>query len=197
MTAPDLPHDLPDDLPDDPASGNLDESSNPAPHEAQRDTQSEAQPEPPPEEWPDSPLLNSGPIPATDMAAYSSTLHRVEQLTMASGLLCALAAVKPLGWPLAAGILAGTFLGWLNFRWLASSVSAIGERIANVHSTERGVAVVVRGVGRIFLIALAAYVIFTCSVSGLMGFLAGLAMPVLALMCEAVYEFVAINRRPS
>jgi hypothetical protein len=30
-----------------------------------------------------------------------------------------------------------------------------------------------------------------------MGFLAGLAMPVIAMMCEAVYEFVASNRRSS
>jgi hypothetical protein len=56
---------------------------------------------------------------------------------------------------------------------------------------------VARGVGRILLIGLFAYVIFTCSVHGLMGFLAGLAMPVIAMMCEAVYEFVAINRRSS
>jgi hypothetical protein len=29
------------------------------------------------------------------------------------------------------------------------------------------------------------------------GFLAGLAMPVIALMCEAMYEFVASYRRSS
>ena len=77
----------------------------------------------------------------------------------------------------------------------------VGERIVKVKSRERGAAwgafIVARGVGRILLIALFAYVIFTCSVHGLMGFLAGLAMPVIAMMCEAVYEFVASNRRSS
>jgi hypothetical protein len=97
----------------------------------------------------------------------------------------------------AAGLLFGTLLGWINFRWLAASVNAIGERIVKLKSQEHGAAVVARGVGRIFLMALAAYGIFIYSVPGLVGFLAGLAMPVVALMCEAVYEFVAGNRRSS
>jgi hypothetical protein len=91
----------------------------------------------------------------------------------------------------------GTLLAWINFRWLAASVNAIGERIVKIKSQERGAAVVARGVGRIFLIVLFACVIFTCSVRGLVGYLAGLAMPVVALMCEAVYEFVASIRRSS
>jgi hypothetical protein len=86
-------------------------------------------------------------------------------------------------------------MGWLNFRWLAASVNAIGERIVNVKSRERGASVVIRGVGRIFLIVLVAYAIFAYSPHGLAGFFAGLAMPVVALMCRAMFEFVAINRR--
>jgi hypothetical protein len=131
------------------------------------------------------------------MAGYERTIRRIERMIGAAGLVCALAAVWPLGWALAAGILFGTLVGWINFRWLAASVNAIGERIVNLKSRERGAAVVARGVGRIFLMALAAYVIFICSVPGLMGFLAGLAMPVVAIMCEAVYELVASNRRSS
>jgi hypothetical protein len=103
----------------------------------------------------------------------------------------------PLGWPLAVGVLVGTALGWINFRWLAASVNAIGERIVRAKSPERGAAVVARGVGRIVLIALVAYVIFNWSVRGLVGYLVGLAMPVIALMCEAVYEFFAGYRRLS
>ena len=79
--------------------------------------------------------------------------------------------------------------------------SRLGQRHRRAHcegkSPERGAAIVARGVGRIFLIALVAYVIFTCSLRGLVGFLAGLTMPVIAMMCEAVYEFVASNRRSS
>ena len=96
--------------------------------------------------------------------------------------------IWPLGWAVAAGMLVGTALGWLNFRWLAASVNAIGDRIVKSGSQELGATVMARGVGRIVLIALFAYVIFSYSVRGLMGFLAGVAMPVIAMMCEAVYE---------
>ena len=135
--------------------------------------------------------------PPEEMAAYAETLRRVERITGVAGVACALAAIWPFGWALAGGVAFGSFMGWLNFRWLAASVNAIGERIVNIQNKERGAYVVVRGVGRIFLIALVAYGIFSCSVRGLVGFLAGLAMPVIALMCEAVYEFVAGNRRSS
>ncbi len=147
-----------------------------------------------PEETP--PGLASDASPE-EMLWYGDTVRRIEWLIGAAGIICSAAVAWPLGWPVAAGMLVGSALAWLNFRWLASSVNAIGERIVRVQSRERGAAVVARGVGRIFLIALFAYGIFTCSVRGLVGFLAGLAMPVVAMMCEAVYEFVASIRRSS
>jgi hypothetical protein len=152
---------------------------------------------PRPEDWPESGELGWSEISSREMAAYAGTLRRIEWMIGAAGVLCALAVVWPLGWVPAAGLLFGTLLGWINFRWLAASVNAIGERIVKLKSQEHGAAVVARGVGRIFLMALAAYGIFIYSVPGLVGFLAGLAMPVVALMCEAVYEFVAGNRRSS
>jgi len=157
----------------------------------------ETPPDPQPEDWPESSELGWSDVSSHEMADYRSTLRRIEWMIGVAGVLCALAVVWPLGWVPAAGILFGTLLSAINFRWLADSVNAIGERIVKVKSRERGAAVVVRGVGRIFLMALAAYVIFVCSVRGLVGFLAGLAMPVVAIMCEAVYEFAASNRRSS
>jgi hypothetical protein len=150
-----------------------------------------------PEDWPESQELGWAEISAQEMGSYEATLRRVEWMIVAAGVVSATAVLRPLGWALAVGVLLGTALAWINFRWLAASVNAIGERIVKVRSKERGAAVVMRGVGRIFLIALVAYVIFTCSIRGLVGFLAGLAMPVIAMMCEAVYEFVANDRRPS
>jgi hypothetical protein len=149
------------------------------------------------EDWETSPALGVTDAPPEEMAAYARTLRRVERLTVAAGVTCSAAAAWPFGWAVAAGMIVGTGLGWVNFRWLAASVNEIGERVVKGASSERGAAVVVRGVGRIFLIAIVAYGIFTCSVRGLVGFLAGLAMPVLALMCEAAYEFVASNGRSS
>ncbi len=141
--------------------------------------------------------LPGGDASPHEMASYQLTLRRVERIIGIAGVACALAVAWPLGWPMAAGVLVGTTLGWINFRWLAASVNAIGERIVRAKSRERGAAVVARGVGRIFLIAIVAYGMFVFSVQGLVGFLAGLAMPVLGLMCEAAYEIVASNRRLS
>jgi hypothetical protein len=150
-----------------------------------------------PEDWQDSDQLSYAEISAHEMATYHATIRRIQRFIGIAGILCALAALWPLGWPLSVGVLLGTALSLINFRWLASSVNVVAERVVQVKSTERGAAVVARGVGRIFLIAFSAYVIFNCSVRGLVGYLAGLAMPVLALMTEAVYEFVALNRRSS
>jgi hypothetical protein len=149
------------------------------------------------EDWPESEQLGWAESSAQEMVVYGATVRRIERMICAVGTVGALAVAWPLGWMLAVGVVFGTLLGWINFRWLAASVNAIGERIVKVKSQERGAVVVMRGVGRIFLIALSAYVIFTWSVRGLVGFLAGLATPVIALMCEAVYEFIASSRRLS
>jgi hypothetical protein len=134
---------------------------------------------------------------AHEMALTRETLRRIERMIGIAGVVCAAAVLWPLGWAVAAGVLLGTGLSWINFRWLAASVNAIGERIVKAQSRERGTAVALRGVGRIALIALFAYGIFECSVRGFVGFLAGLAMPVIAMTCEAMYEFVVSVRRPS
>ena len=150
-----------------------------------------------PEDWAESPELGRAEASEQEMLVCRETLRRIERMIGIAGVVCAGAALWPLGWAVAAGVLVGTVLGWINFRWLGASVNAIGDRIVKAKSQERGATVVARGVGRIFLIALVAYVIFSYSVRGLMGFLTGLAMPVIAMMCEAVYEFVASSRRPS
>jgi len=152
---------------------------------------------PQPEDWQESEELGCAEVSGQELADYGAIVRRIEWMTGAAGAALALAVAWPLGWAVAAGVVLGTALGWINFRWLAASVNAIGERIVKVKSQERGAAVVARGVGRIFLIVLFAYVIFNYSVRGLEGYLAGLAMPVIALMCEAMYEFVASIRRSS
>jgi hypothetical protein len=174
------------------------EDSPPDSHDAEADGARGDEPaELAPEDWAESPELGWAEASEQEMAVCRETLRRIERMIAISGAVCSLAVIWPLGWAVAAGMLVGTALGWLNFRWLAASVNAIGDRIVMAKSQERGSTVVARGVGRIFLIALVAYGIFAYSVRGLMGFLAGLAMPVIAMMCEAVYEFVASSRRPS
>lgn len=145
---------------------------------------------------------------AREAVLARATLRRIERMILISGAVCAVAALWPLGGAVAGGILLGTLLGWVNFRWLAASVHAIGERIVTAQKQEdgggeaapsgavSGASIVLHGGGRIVLIVLVAYGIFTYSSHALMGFLAGLAMPVVAMLCEAAYEFTAASRRP-
>lgn len=134
---------------------------------------------------------------AVALAPFHALVRRTLQGAALLGLLAALAAVVPLGWSLAASLAFGTALGCLNFYWLAKTVNAVGERVTNQASHERGAIVVFRGLLRLGLIVLFAYVIFSCSVRGFVGYAAGLAMPVFALMGEAVYELLASLRRTS
>jgi ATP synthase I subunit len=140
---------------------------------------------------------------AQEFALCQRTLRRIERMIGVAGLVASFFALIRFGWAVAVGVLLGALLSWINFRWLAASVNAIGERVVRAQSRDGatsggapgGATVVARGVGRIGLIALFAYVIFECSVRALMGYLAGLAMPVIAMMCEAAYEFV-VSRGP-
>lgn len=150
-----------------------------------------------PEDWQESPGLAKPEVNAREMAEFARTVRRIERMIAVAGLICAAAAAWALGWQPAVGVLAGTLVGVVNFRWLAATVDAVGARVVNAGSRERGGAVVVRGMGRIFLMALAVYGMFRWSVPGLVGFMAGLAVPVLAMMCEAAYELVAGIRRTS
>ena len=101
-----------------------------------------------PEDWPESPELGQSESSAQEMAQYGATVRRIERLIGLVGMGCAAAVVWPLGWTLAAGVLLGTVLGWINFRWLVASVNAISERIVKVKSGERGAAVVFAQVGQ-------------------------------------------------
>lgn len=150
-----------------------------------------------PEDWQESSELGSAEVSPEELRTYDVAIRKIQWMTGGVGAICAAALVRPFGWTVAAGLLLGTFMGWLNFRWLVASVNAISERIVNAKSRERGAAIVARGIARILLMLVAAYGIFRCSVRGLEGFLAGLTMPVVAILCFAMHEFVANIRRSS
>ncbi len=97
-------------------------------------------------------------------------------------------------WATTVGFAAGAFISYLNQRWLEGAVEAMGERITNQHSSERGGAIVFRALLRYVLIACGAYVIFNVSLSGLYGFLGGILLPIAATACEVAIEiFIAMR----
>ena len=98
-------------------------------------------------------------------------------------------------WPVTAGFVAGAVVSYVNQRWLEGAIEALGERITQQQSRERGGGIVLRALLRYVLIAGGAYVIFSVSLAALYGFLAGVCLPIVAIACEVVVEiFIGLRR---
>ena len=126
---------------------------------------------------------------------FASALQRIPKFLLAIAVFL----IVPIGWfygiPPAAGFAVGALLSWFNFRLLARGVEALGDRIVDQHSRERGPILVVRFLLRYLLVALIAYAIFKSSLGAFRGFLFGVCTPVAAMMVEAVYEaYMALRR---
>ena len=126
---------------------------------------------------------------------YSGAAARIERFILWLAVPAALAAGLWLGWPAGAGAIAGALAGYESFSSLAHAVNGLGERITVAGSRESGKRIVARFLGRYVIVGLAAYVIFTVSHIALYGFISGLCLPVLAMMCEAGYELTVALRR--
>jgi len=98
-------------------------------------------------------------------------------------------------WPVTAGFVVGAVISYVNQRWLERAIEALGERIANQQSRERGGIIVLRALLRYLLIAAGAYVIFNVSHAGLFGFLGGVCLPIAAVACEVTAEVFVMLRR--
>ncbi len=133
--------------------------------------------------------------PNASEAFYSGAIPRIGRLILWLGLPWTFAAFVWLGWKGAVGAAAGTLAGYESFVSLARAVSGLADRITDAGSRESGKRIVVRFLARYALVAAAAYVIFTVSRVALYGFIAGLCLPVLAMMCEAGYEVTVALRR--
>ena len=95
----------------------------------------------------------------------------------------------------------GCLTGGLNTYWLARSTAAFSRKAVEAadpgreHRRPGWAGVLFQYVLRYLLIALAAYGIFKSSVFSILGFFAGLFLPVVSLMFEAFYEAWVSYRR--
>lgn len=126
---------------------------------------------------------------------YAGAYGRIVRIMQVLGLgLTALALVR-FGTVIAAGFAVGCVIGMLNFHWLKRVVSALADRATGSGKRQGSAGVVFRFLLRYLLVAAAAYAIFRVSLASLYGLLAGLFLPVAAIMVEAVYEvYVAVRR---
>ncbi len=147
-------------------------------------------------------MMNSEPsIPAGSepsfqaLAFYSGALGRIRRNMLVLGPAAAVGVWAGLGWRFGLGFLIGCAIAYLNFHWLKKAVVALADRITYTGRSVSSSGIVSRFLLRYLLIALAAYVIFRVSIASLYGLLAGLFLPVGAILCEAAYEaYVALRR---
>jgi hypothetical protein len=126
---------------------------------------------------------------------YSGAIRRILRILA----VLALALIAPVwlafGMAFALGFAAGAGASWLNFHSLARGEQGLADRIVNAHSQERGAMVVARFLLRYVLVGIVAYAIFKGSFYTFRGFLAGLCLPVAAILSEAAYEAYAAFQR--
>ncbi len=139
----------------------------------------------------------SQPASTPDPAAehfYSGALDRIRYFMAALAPLLFAGAWRRFGLRPAAGFAFGCLIAYVNFHWLKRVISAFADRATGV-SGARSQGIVSRFLLRYVLMAVGAYVILTVSPASLNGLLAGLFLPVAAIVCEAVYElYVALTR---
>jgi hypothetical protein len=126
---------------------------------------------------------------------YAHAIPRMLSTMLVVGVLLLVPVFWLYGWTGAIGVAAGSAISYINFRTLISGVEALGDRIVNRQSKERGWAIVLRFLVRYGLVGIAAYAIFKSSALAFRGFLWGLCLPVAAMMVEAGVEAYLAFRR--
>jgi hypothetical protein len=133
----------------------------------------------------ESPLLDS---------FYARAIPRMLRTMLVVGVLLLIPIYWLYGWVGAVGVAAGAAVSYINFRTLIRGVEALGDRIVNRQSKERGWTIVLRFLVRYGLVGIVAYAIFKGSAVAFRGFLWGLCLPVAAMMAEAGVEAYAAFR---
>jgi small-conductance mechanosensitive channel len=128
-------------------------------------------------------------------AFYTGAIGRITALMPVLGVLGTAVLWWYRGRFLALGFVAGGAIAYVNFYWLKRVVHALVERAARGAPRGHTHGVIARFLVRYALIAVAAYAILSFSVGSFHGLLAGLFLPVAAIMCEAAYEaYAALHR---
>jgi len=141
------------------------------------------------------PMADQPTIPPQAESFYSGAYARIVRFMLALGIVATIAVLARFGMIVAAGFVVGCAIALVNFYWLKRVVSALADRATATGDRQSSKGVVLRFLLRYFLIALGGYAIFQISRDSLYGLLAGLFLPVGAILMEAVYELYAAMRR--
>jgi hypothetical protein len=126
---------------------------------------------------------------------YDAALSRIPHFMIWLAPVLGAASWFRFGWRVALGFSVGCGIAYLNFHWLHRVIATLADRVTLTGKAQSTRGVVVRFLLRYFLIAMAAYAIFSVSPASLYGLFAGLFLPVAGIACEAVYELYAAYAR--
>jgi hypothetical protein len=122
-------------------------------------------------------------------------MARIPRFMIALALLLSGAGWLRFGWRVALGFACGCAIAHLNFHWLERVVTALADRATQTPYKQSSGGIVFRFLVRYFLMAAAAYAIFSVSPASLYGLFAGLFLPVGGIACEAAFElYMALAR---
>jgi hypothetical protein len=141
-------------------------------------------------------LPQTEPIPPPNAERfYSGALDRIRRCMAVIAPPATAFAWWRFGVRSAAGFALGCLIAYINFHWLKRVISGFVDRAAGTPASQSSDGIVFRFLLRYILMAVGAYVILTVSPASLNGLLAGLFLPVAAILCEAGYEVYAALTR--
>lgn len=142
--------------------------------------------------WPEP--LPYTPDPAEEAFAAAAP-HRVRRLIPVLAVILTLGCWPLFGWRNALGFGAGSAIAAINFRWMEQGISALMDRLTASGKPASGVAAFLRFFLRFGLVIGVAYATLYSYPGSLYGFLAGLFVPVAAILAEALHQTWAAVRR--
>jgi hypothetical protein len=130
------------------------------------------------------------PTPPADLARFRLSESLISHLTLVIGLLAAIPVAYFYSPRSGAGILIGSILAWLNFRWLKQGLDVLTAAIAARQKGKVPISTYFKAMFRYGLIALAAYVIFKYLNVPVLSMILGLCALGAATMVVSVYEIL-------
>lgn len=130
---------------------------------------------------------------ALESGRHERTERRIAWLTLALGAMAGASVAAIYSWRWGLGLLVGTALAWLNFRWLKGAVDALkllATAQADAPKPQVPLSTWVRFIGRYALIGLCVYVIFVGFNVPILSMLVGLCALGAAALTASVYEIL-------
>ena len=143
--------------------------------------------------------MSSDPVPpqaVPDDPFLSGAYRRILQTSIVLSVAASIAAAV-MNRQAGLGVALGSVIACLSFVWLHQGVDVLVRRMLPAPEKPSRFWVLQSFPVRYFVVIAIAYVILKGYQGMRVGFIVGLALPVLAMMCEAAYEaFSSINKAP-